>query len=231
MDLLSGSLAQLRRFSAASHQGVDDLTCTGPSVTARSWKALYSSWVCCESSRECCDKLTRCCAHPRTPMRAHWTLGNEQCRAMWKGALPWEASLASALGMQDALPYTFPIFCCTLLSVLFHSWCRPHWCTDVNSVLKCRFNKKRRFSLDPRVLATSVVLENLQIFFFVALPLCPHHHLAFSCACVQVLKVNGYTYLCVYKTNLYKCHFFGDTSTKKEEGFSFLFISVWICCI
>ncbi|KAH8022521.1 hypothetical protein HPB51_025084 [Rhipicephalus microplus] len=43
MDLLSGSLAQLRRFSAASHQGVDDLTCTGPSVTGRSWKALYNT--------------------------------------------------------------------------------------------------------------------------------------------------------------------------------------------
>lgn len=79
MDLLSGSLAQLRRFSAASHQGVDDLTCTGPSVTGRSWKALYNTWACV-FRRMCCNDC--CCARPWTLMRAHWTLGNEQRRAI-----------------------------------------------------------------------------------------------------------------------------------------------------
>lgn len=43
MDLLSGSLAQLRRFSATSHQGPDDMVYAAPSVAARSWKAHYSS--------------------------------------------------------------------------------------------------------------------------------------------------------------------------------------------
>lgn len=124
MDLLSGSLAQLRRFSAASHQGVDDLTCTGPSVTARSWKALYSSWV-----RESSCEFARCCAHPWTLTRAHRTLRNEQCKAVWKGMHIAGGIFGLISCNSEHTSYMFPVFCHTLLSVLFHSSCCWHYGT------------------------------------------------------------------------------------------------------
>lgn len=229
MDLLSGSLAQLRRFSAASHQGVDDLTCTGPSVTARSWKALYSSWVFCVFNRECCDELTRCV----------YTMDTDACSMnTWKWAVQsyveGSTSVGSIIGLGtwdagrtslhvpnfSVAPYC--LFCSiqdvvhTGVLTLVRYW-------SVDSI------RNVGFPWIPEYLQLVLCWRICRYFFFVALPLCPHHHLAFSCVCVQVLKVNGYTYLCVYETNLYKRHFFGDS--KKKEGFSFLFISVWICCI
>lgn len=120
MDLLSGSLAQLRRFSAASHQGPDDLTCTGPSVAARSRKPLYSSWVH-EFSHEFFRKFTLWSAHPWTLTRAHWTLGNEQCKAMWKGTpAHFCGRHLSPLGIPDALPMCsqFPVEPCCLFSCI-----------------------------------------------------------------------------------------------------------------
>lgn len=120
MDLLSGSLAQLRRFSAASHQGPDDLTCTGPSVAARSRKPLYSSWVH-EFSHEFFHKFTLWSAHLWTLTRAHWTLGNEQCKAMWKGTpAHFCGRHLSPLGIPDALPMCsqFPVEPCCLFSCI-----------------------------------------------------------------------------------------------------------------
>lgn len=111
MDLLSGSLAQLRRFSAASHQGPDDVVYAAPSVAARSWKAHYSSWALQITSRV----IT-------SAQRTNWTLTHASWTLAVSIVLVGVVHLALSRLHRQLLEEGTALFCvpCFLLLVLCH---------------------------------------------------------------------------------------------------------------